>query len=294
MYKMIVLDMDGTLLNERQEISKENRIAIKKAVEKGVKVVLASGRAFYGMKPYLEELDLIKKGNYSISCSGALALDNFNHEILHEIPIEHSDLLKILRVSEDFDLDISAYTKESMLIHKNNLFSQYDAIANSVVLETVDFHKLKPETEIFKVNLINEAPQIREDIIKYFPSIKAESMDMREKPNFNINLLDELWRLPRDIIDHYTVVKSLPFCVEILDKRCNKAVGVEAVAKAFGIKRDEIICMGDSGNDLHMIEYAGLGIGMGNAYEQIKEVADEVTLTNEENGVAHIIEKYIL
>ncbi|PKM51643.1 MAG: hypothetical protein CVV02_05075 [Firmicutes bacterium HGW-Firmicutes-7] len=293
MYRMLVLDMDGTLLNERQKISKENIIAVKKAIKKGIKVVLATGRSFEGVLPYLKELDLVKEGNYSIACSGALALDNKTRQVFHGIRIQYEDLMKIHAMCEDFNLDMSAYTKESILIHRENLFSRYDAVANYAPLEKVDFHQLNPDRAVYKVNLINESMEIMEQMREYFPAIQLEGMYMRPKANFNKDLLGELWRFPKDIINNHTVVRPLTFCLEILNKKCNKAVGVKEVAKLYNISKEEIICIGDSGNDIHMIEYAGLGIAMGNAYEQVKEIADDITLTNQENGVAYAINKYL-
>jgi hypothetical protein len=290
---MLVLDMDGTLLNERQEISKENLKAVKKAIKKGIKVVLATGRSFEGILPYLSELDLIKEKNYSIACSGALALDNLTRQVLHGIRIKHEDLIKIHTMCEDFNLDMSAYTKESILIHRDNLFSRYDAVANFVPLEKVDFHQLNPDREVYKVNLINESVEIMDQMREYFPTIHLEEMHIRSKDNFNKDLLGELWRFPEEIMNNHTVVRPLSFCLEILNKKCNKAVGVKEVAKLYNIPREEIICIGDSGNDLHMIEYAGLGIAMGNAYEKVKEIADDITLSNLEDGVAYAINKYL-
>ena len=87
-------------------------------------------------------------------------------------------------------------------------------------------------------------------------------------------------------------MRPLPFCIELLDKNSNKAVGVSIVAEKYGILMEDIICIGDSGNDVHMIEEAGLGVAMANARSEAKAVADEITLSNEENGVAHIINKY--
>lgn len=294
MFKMLVLDMDGTLLNERQEITKENINTIRKVIDNGIKVVLASGRSFEGMIPYLSQLDLIKENNYSIACSGALALNNQTHEVIHSMPIQNNDLSKIYNICETFDLDMSAYTKESIMIHRENLFSRYDAAANFTSLEMVDFQTLNSDIEVYKINLINEAEEISQQMRAYFPTIQLDKTHIRTKKNFNKELLNELWRFPEDIINQYTIVQPLSFCVEILNKDCNKAVGVKAVAKQYGIRREEIICIGDSGNDVHMIEFAGLGIAMGNAYEQVKAVADDITSSNQENGVAYAIEKYLL
>lgn len=291
---MLVLDMDGTLLNEEMRISSRNKEAVKKAVHKGIKVVLATGRSFEGVIPFLEELELLEEGNYTVACCGALALNNKSRDIIHKYPIAHEDLKMMFRFCEEHDLDMSAYTTKDILTHHDNLFSKYDAIANNTVLGSIDFHQLDPELEVFKVNLINEGNEIRDEIINFFPTIKPESTLIRDKQSFNPNLLSELWRFPKEITEKYLIVQPLPFCVEILDKECNKALGVEAIQKIYGFQREEIICIGDSDNDIHMIEYAGLGVAMGNAIPAVKKIANEETKTNQEDGVAWIVEKYFL
>ena len=90
------------------------------------------------------------------------------------------------------------------------------------------------------------------------------------------------------------MLKTTPYHIEILNKASHKGNGVKRLAELYGIKKEEIICVGDSGNDRQMIEYAGLGIAMGNAVEEIKQIADYVTRSNQEHGVAHVIEKFIL
>ena len=108
-------------------------------------------------------------------------------------------------------------------------------------------------------------------------------------------LLDEaISKLPKEVYDKYTVVKSAPFFLEFLNKKVNKGTGVELLASHLGVKQDEIITMGDAGNDLHMIEYAGMGIAMGNATDDIKAIANYITDSNSEDGVAKAIEKFVL
>jgi len=294
MYKMLVLDMDGTLLNDEQKISEVNRKAIRKIMDKGIKVILASGRAYPGMVSYLKELELYEKGSYTIACSGALVMENVTEEIIYEEHIKSEDLARIHVVCEKLDLDMSGYTMKDMVIHHENLFTRYDAIANKMDIKVIDFENLDENEKIYKLNIINESVDIRQAMIDYFPTLFPDNMEIREKLKFNKHALSELWHFPEDIVNNYTIVRPLPFCIELLAKNSNKAVGVAVVAKRYGISMDEIISMGDSGNDIHMLEKAGLGVAMANARFEAKEAANEVTVSNEENGVAVIIEKYFL
>ena len=101
-------------------------------------------------------------------------------------------------------------------------------------------------------------------------------------------------KLPKEVFEKYTVVRSTPYFLEFLNKEVNKGVGVEMLAKHLGVKQEEIITFGDAGNDLHMIEYAGLGVAMANAFDEVKEAANYITDSNEYDGVAKAIEKFIL
>ena len=106
-------------------------------------------------------------------------------------------------------------------------------------------------------------------------------------------LEEAIKRIPDSFYDEYTIVRSAPFFLEFLNKASSKGTGIKAVGEYLKIPQQEIICIGDAGNDLDMIEFAGLGVAMGNAFKEVKEAADYVTLTNEEDGVAHVIEKFI-
>ena len=108
-------------------------------------------------------------------------------------------------------------------------------------------------------------------------------------------ILDKvITKISKDIRDKYTIIRSAPYYLEFLHKDVNKGVGMSKVAEKLNISQEEVICMGDAENDLHMLQYAGLSIAMGNADDNIKNMADYVTLSNEEGGVAHAIRKFVL
>jgi Cof subfamily protein (haloacid dehalogenase superfamily) len=99
--------------------------------------------------------------------------------------------------------------------------------------------------------------------------------------------------LPKDIYEKYTIMRSMPYFLEFLNKNANKGTGVKLLSEKLGIKQNEIICAGDADNDRHMLKYAGLGVAMGNASDNIKEIANFTTKTNEEDGIAYVIDKFI-
>jgi len=294
MYKLLVLDMDGTLLSNNKEISKENIRAIKEAKELGVKVVIASGRTIQGIENYLEELDLISSDNYCVVCSGTMVMNNTKDKIIQCEPLSAKDIKYVFNTAKLLQIKLNMYSKESILIHSNNYFSKIDSIANNLPLQMMDFNSLGEDTLVTKIMLINEDLSMVKDIQELFPSIIVKDIDIIARVGYNKDLFEDMSKLPKEFLEKFTVSKVAPFIVEVMKKNSSKRSGIEKLAEELKIKPHEIICIGDSGNDKQMIEYAGLGVAMGNAFPEIKEIADYVTYSNEDNGVAHVIDKFIL
>ena len=266
MYKLVALDMDGTLLNKDKKISKENYEAIQKARSMGVKVVLASGRPLKGILRYVKDLNLLDEDDYVIAYNGALVQNTRTGEVISKITMSIGDVEYLYNLSKKLDVNIHALTPDRVIAPRNSKYTQYEADSNDIPLEIVDFNSLDSSTTIVKIMFIDE-PEIIDRVVA---------------------------NLPKEVYEKYTVVRSEGFYLEFLDKKVNKGAGVETLAKALGIDKDEVICVGDAGNDIHMIKYAGLGVAMGNAFPEVKKIADYVTRTNEEDGVAHVIKKFIL
>ncbi len=266
MYKLVALDMDGTLLNKNKTISKENFEAIENVRKKGVQVVLATGRPIKGIEKYLKELNLLTGNDYAVAFNGAVVQNTKTGEVLSKNLMSIDDLKYLYSLSKDLGVNIHALTLNTCITPKHSKYSQLESDMNGIPLDIVDFDSIDPNTTIVKIMFIDDE-SLLDTVIK---------------------------KLPAEIYNQYTVVKSAPFFLEFINKKVNKGFGVEVLAKNLGIKKEEIICMGDAGNDIHMVEYAGLGVAMGNAFPELKEVANYVTKTNEENGVAHVINKFIL
>lgn len=266
MYKLIALDMDGTLLNEDKEISLRNKVAIKKAREKGVKVVISTGRPISGIKKYMEQLGMNKEDDYAIVFNGSRIQKAKTGEVIFNRSLKGRELKELHRLSEKLNLNIHAFDGETCITNRENYYSNMEAEWNGVDLKVVDFEDYDDEHEIVKAIMV-EKPEILE---------KAEKL------------------IPAEFYEKYTIVKSAPFFLEFIEKNSNKGEGVKALANHMGITMDNVICIGDAENDLHMIKYAGLGVAMGNAFEEVKKEADIITGTNQEDGVALVIEKFIL
>jgi len=293
MYKLLVLDMDGTLLDEHQQISSENVSAIQAAVEKGIHVVIATGRTKSGIDPYLKQLGLQSNEHYNIVCSGALVSTNTGR-VISSSALTPEDFQTIYNIKEQLNIAINVYTDKEILIEDDNYYSKFDAIANNLPLVTVDFDALPPGMPLLKAMLINEDLTMVSDFNRIFPSMAVEQPTIKAKDGYNKRLFNNFSIFSDDMLKNYNISKVTPYNIEISKKQANKKVGVETLAELLDIKQEEIICIGDSGNDRQMIKYAGLGVAMGNAFPEIKEIADVITDTNINSGVAKIIHDYLL
>lgn len=267
MYKLIALDMDGTLLRTDKTISQRTKDSIKKAKEKGVKVVLASGRPIEGIDRSLEELDLISEEDYVLSYNGSLVQNTLTKEIISSETLTGNDIHTLYKLSKELGVNIHAFAETYGLITpKTSTYTEREAEINGVEIKEMDFDKFHKEDKVVKIMFIDE------------PDILQKAID----------------NLPKEYYEKYTIVRSAPYFLEFLHINANKGNGVEALSKYLGISKEEIICVGDAGNDKHMIEYAGLGVAMGNAMKEIKEIAQYIAKSNDEDGVAEVIEKFIL
>lgn len=266
MYKLVAIDMDGTLLKDDKSISKETKEAIKEARKKGVKVVLATGRPVDGVKRYLEELDLWHDNEYVLTFNGAIIKEIGQNKVICRDTLKGTDLLELYEISKNVGLNIHAFSKDGCITPVMNEYTELEGKINGINVYETSYDDVDPEEEIIKIMMIDK-PEVLEEGIK---------------------------KLPKEVYEKYTVVRSAPYFLEFLSKTCNKGEGVKSLAESLGIKREEVIAIGDAGNDIHMIEYAGLGVAMENAFDEVKKKANFITKSNEENGVAWVFDKFIL
>lgn len=268
MYKFIAIDMDGTLLKQDKTISFKTKEAINKAKGLGVKIVLTSGRPIQGINKYLDELKLIDEEDYLISLNGALICKCSNEEVVSSSEaLKGKDLKYIYSKVKDLNTYVHALTRNEDLVNIESKFSEDEEKRLNIKVRAVDFLlDVEDEDEILKV-VLEEKKEILD-------KITAE--------------------IPKELFEKYNIIRSVPCMLEFMKNGCNKAIGVERLAKHLKIKKEEIIAIGDAVNDKEMIEYAGLGVAMGNASEEIKMAADFITKSNEEDGVAYVIDKFII
>ncbi|WMJ80711.1 Cof-type HAD-IIB family hydrolase [Clostridium sp. MB40-C1] len=266
MYKLLAIDMDGTLLNSNGEISKENKDAIKKAVEKGVKVVITSGRSLKGIDRFLEDMGLRAENEYIIANNGGTIYRADNFKCISYNGLKGSDLKDLYSLSLKIDMQIMAYTHKECISPEENELTEFERESVGVDVKIVNYSLIEDNQEITKV-LFYHDEEIRDEMMK---------------------------KIPKRYFDKYNIIKTHPKLLEIMDKDCNKGYGVSILADHLEVKKDEIICIGDQTNDIEMITNAGLGVAMGNAIDELKSVAKYITADNDNNGVAKVIEKFIL
>lgn len=281
MYKMIVLDLDGTLLNDYKEVSEENIHAIKRAYEeKGVISVIATGRPL----GYANEIGKLCGGcftNYVIACNGAIIQNTKTKEQIHKVAFTNEEVRKIRDIYAEEKADyMMLYTDEKAITEAKN----------EKGLEEAGISLDKGQS---KIENIEEVIQNNPQFTNLLCLIGADTVTL-ERILPKVNLLENI---ESSVICHYLYKSEggtfASTYVDIMKKGCSKKNAIQILADKLGIKQEEIIVMGDGGNDLPMFECAGLKIAMENAEDYLKEKADFVTASNNENGVAKAIEKFI-
>jgi Cof subfamily protein (haloacid dehalogenase superfamily) len=267
MYKLLAVDMDGTLLNSNRVISQLNKESLKKAKEKGIKVVITSGRGLKGLDNFVEQIDLRGKNEYIIANNGGTIYRTSNFECIAYNGLSGRDLMKAHALCKEVGLNMIAYTHEGTISAEKNEFTKFETEYVGNPVKIIDFNsEIKYDDEITKI-LFSQTEEL---------------------------LAKKMLELPQKFYNEYDVVKTMPTVLEIMKKDCNKGYGVKILADKLGIKKEEIICIGDQANDIEMISYAGLGIAMGNAIDELKDIAQYITLSNDDDGVAKAIKKFIL
>jgi len=266
MYKLMAVDLDGTLLDEEKKISERCRENVRRLKEMGKKFVLATGRPMRGILSYIETLDLSDENDYVVIYNGALVLNTKGDKILYNQPVSLDSYKELYELSKRFGVNIHALANEKVLTPKYNPYTEIESAFNHIPIIEGPVDEVDPSTNIIKVMFVDE-PEKLDSVIPLLPG----------------------W-----VKEKYSILRSAPIFLEFLDKNVNKGVGVSIIANELGIKPEEVICIGDAGNDIAMIKYAGLGVAMGNATEEVKAAADYVTAANTEDGVAKVIEKFML
>lgn len=265
--KVLVLDIDGTLTNSQKEISEATKRGIKMVLEHGHKVILASGRPTPGMRRYEKELELESYGGYLLSFNGARIIECRTGDIVYQ---------RLLPLS---------------IIPGLNAFAKRNGCGLLTYFGDRIISAFEPDEYALLESRINGMPiKVADNFVHYV--------------NFDINKclltapVDKAPQLEKELAEKYgdvvSVYRSEPFFIEIMPKNVDKATSLDRMLQSVGLTRENAICCGDGFNDISMIQYAGTGVAMGNAQPAVKEVADYITGTNDEDGLVEVIDEFII
>ncbi|MFA0088210.1 Cof-type HAD-IIB family hydrolase [Vibrio sp. 10N.261.51.F12] len=267
MYKLIAIDMDGTLLTSDKKITDRTKQAIHAAKQKGVTVVLASGRPINGMIDAVNELGLNTPDDFIIHFNGAFVQKVQSGEVLHHQILDGKSAKEVAILAKKLDLHCHAFSEELGLITtESNPYTDHEAKINKLDITVFDFNQLDDDHKIIKAMIVGEPSKLTLGISA----------------------------IPQAYYKDYTIVQSAPFFLEFLNPLSNKGEGVSVIAKQLGLSAEQVMCFGDAENDHHMIRYAGKGVAMENAMDETKAIADYITDSNDNDGVAKAIETFVL
>ena len=267
-YKLLVLDVDGTLLNDEREISKRTLAALLKVQQMGVRIVLASGRPTYGLMPLAKTLELGNYGGFVLSYNGCQIIKAQNGEILFERRINPEML---------------PYLEKKARKNGFAIFTYHD---DTLITDSPDNEYKKNEA------LLNNLKIIREDEFSTaidFAPCKCMLVSDKEKALIG---LEQHWE--KRLAGTLDAFRSEPYFLEVVPCGVNKANTLGALLEHLGVTREEVIAVGDGVCDVTMLQLAGMGVAMGHSQDSVKVCADYVTASNEEDGVALAVEKLIL
>ncbi len=264
-YKMIVLDMDDTLLTDDHTISERNKKAIKQAQENGKYVVLASGRPTDAMLSFAKELELDKYNSYIISFNGGQIIEMQSGNCIFEQSLAVTDLHEIYDFSEANNTAFITYENGSIIGTKNSEF--------------IDVEKS-----------LTGMPYVKVDDLKSVITKNCVKCLLLEEPNY-LKTVETLLKKQRPDL---SIATSKPFFLEVMPQGIDKAATLSKLIAKLHIKQSETIAVGNAGNDLTMVEFAGLGAWVANVTPELKDKADIIVASNNNDGVAEVIEKYML
>lgn len=265
--KLIGIDFDGTLLNDKKEIPPLNVEMIKRATEKGVMIALTTGRPINDVtQGYHRQLGIFKPGHPFIAYNGAAVMDITNGDFIIKHELGLSEVKEIFAHAEKYNAVCYAYRNDALLYNFLNDYIWEEKIFNDTVFKPIDLNALTDDFKCFKV-MFAESPEL---------------LDRMEK------------EMPEELKNKYTILRSLDDFLEFIPKCADKWTALKSVGELYGIKEDEIMAIGDSMND-YSFKNAKYSVAMVNAVPGIKEAFKyQTTLNNNEGGVGQIIYDLVL
>lgn len=265
-YQLLVLDLDGTLTNSKKEISEANKKALMHAQQLGVKIALASGRPTPGMVKLADELELHNYGGFILSYNGGKIIDCANKNTVYQNTLPDHILPHLYNTANEFELSIIRYEDNNILTETTgDKYIDYESWLCSMNIVIVDD---------FTGNINQSTP-------------KCLMLGDGEKVSRVIGKV-------KDRFPDLSITSSEPFFLEVMPNGVDKALSLARLLDHLNLEPAQMMACGDGLNDLSMIKFAGMGVAMANARDEVKAAANFVTLDNENDGVAYAVNKFIL
>ena len=265
--KLIAIDLDDTLLDNNKKISIENKIAITEAVKQGVKIVIASGRSEFGIKPILKELNLLNTDTYFIAYNGTRIYSLKDDKLIYSKTLDGKDIKDIVKTLPS-NLWAHFYNdKIDLFATGKNPYTDYAAGINYRSYEIVDVNQFDDNDHFIKLLFTGDPKNIEE-----YKKV-----------------------IPEEFKTRFSLTVSNPIFLEFLAKGVSKGSALKWLGEQLNFEKENIAAIGDNDNDLEMLEEAGYAVAMANSLsKKVLDVANIITTSNEENGVANFINKYVL
>lgn len=263
--KLLALDLDDTLLDSGLKISSDCIATIQAARKKGIRVTISTGRMYQSALPYAQQLEIDVP---LITYQGAWVKNSLTEEILYYQPLDYELSRQTMEFFRDFGVHYHSYYNDELcmeqLSEEGNYYSRLAGVKPLIVKDLIDeLHR----NDAMKIMAITDNQKV------------LLEMESELRSRFGSSLY---------------ITRSKPYFLEVMSRRASKANALQVITNHYGIDRKEVMAVGDSYNDIDMIEWAGLGVAMGNAFDPVKEAADFVTTSNDEAGVAEAIRRFVL
>lgn len=265
--KLLALDIDGTLTNTQKDITPATLEKIIEAQEKGHIVAIASGRPLPGIRKIADTIELDRFGGYVLAFNGGRIVDYSTGEVVYQAVLDNDVVRDIYDYCLKAGCGMVTYDGDRVITGTDiDGYMTFEASINHMEIMRIDNFREYIDFPLNKC-LLTADPD------------KAEKIEQELAEKFG---------------DQLNIFRSEPYFVEIMPPNVHKATSLEKLLEVFDMDRKDLVACGDGYNDLTMIEYAGVGVAMANAQDIVKEHADYITLSNDEDGLVPVVDKFIL
>ncbi len=265
MYKILALDIDGTLLNSKKEVTPAVAESIEGLQNKGIPVLIASGRPAQGIRHVASELNMQEKGGYILSFNGGKIIDCKTQEVIYSQTIDEQYYKEVCEYAAGMDCSLLTYDGDYIITEKpENKYVDVESNVVKMPVKKVD-------------NILDEL------------TFAVDKFLLVGEPEY---MMSQVETMAEHFKGRLNVFQSEPFFIEVVPLGIDKASSLEVLLTKLGMTKDELVACGDGRNDVTMVAYAGMGVAMENACDEVKAVADYITTSCDEDGVAKVIEKY--